>query len=77
MGAKVLLVAPKRQEKGKRISAPGDVNSRSDDDFGEMVILLTWRAKGKKKAKCTGASCRKLLQRAGICCCMLRNPASS
>jgi hypothetical protein len=70
-------VAPKRQEKGKRISAPGDVNSGSDDDFAEMRSPLTVRGKGKKKANGTRASCRDLLQRAGIRSCVRRNPASS
>jgi hypothetical protein len=34
-----------------------------------------WRRKGKKKAICTRPSCCKLLERAGICSCLRRNPA--
>ena len=44
-------MAPKRQEKGKRISAPGDVNSRSDDDFAAMASPLTCAPKRQEKGK--------------------------
>jgi hypothetical protein len=71
------LVARKRQEKGKRFSAPGDVNLFFDDDFAEMQSRLTVRPKGKERANSTRSSCRELLERAGICSCLRRNPASS
>jgi hypothetical protein len=77
MRAEAQVVAPKRQEKGKRISAPGDVKVFSDDDFAEMRSHLTVRRKGKKKANCARLSCRTLLERAGICPCLRRTPASS
>jgi hypothetical protein len=45
-------VAPNRQEKGKRFSAPCDVNSLSDNEFARATTRSWWRRKGKKKATC-------------------------
>jgi len=59
-------VAPKRQEYGNGISAPGDVNSRADHDFGGMMTFLAWRRKGKEEANGTRPSCRELLEHPAV-----------
>jgi hypothetical protein len=49
-----MAVAPKRQEKGKPISAAGDSKSLPQGDLARGS-LVAWRRKGKKKAN--GAVC--------------------